>query len=71
VVGFAGEPVLRSTSIRNFLIVLLVGIISGTYSSIGIASQMLVAWENRDIQRFWRRLRGGGGESNEEAPVVA
>jgi len=45
-------------TIRNFLIVLLVGIISGTYSSIGIASQLLVAWENNDIGRFIRRLRG-------------
>jgi preprotein translocase subunit SecF len=52
-------------TIRNFLIVLLVGIISGTYSSIGIASQLLVAWENNDIGRFWRRVTGKG----EEAPA--
>jgi preprotein translocase subunit SecF len=45
-------------TIENFLIVLLVGIISGTYSSIGIASQLLVAWENNDIPRFFRRLFG-------------
>lgn len=45
-------------TIRNFLIVLLVGIVSGTYSSIAIASQLLVAWERNDIGRFWRRLRG-------------
>ncbi len=45
-------------TIRNFLIVLLVGIISGTYSSIGIASQMLVAWENNDIGKFIRRRLG-------------
>lgn len=45
-------------TIRNFLIVLLVGIVSGTYSSIGIASQLLVAWENNDIGKFIRRLRG-------------
>jgi preprotein translocase subunit SecF len=45
-------------TIRNFLIVLLVGIISGTYSSIGIASQLLVAWENNDLGKFVRRLRG-------------
>jgi preprotein translocase subunit SecF len=45
-------------TIRNFLLVLLVGIISGTYSSIGIASQLLVAWENNDFGRFFRRLAG-------------
>ncbi len=45
-------------TIRNFLLVLLVGIVSGTYSSIGVASQVLVAWENRDLVRLWRRIRG-------------
>lgn len=45
-------------TIRNFLLVLLVGIVSGTYSSIGVASQLLVAWENRDLARLWRRIRG-------------
>ncbi|MGI8927429.1 MAG: protein translocase subunit SecD [Tepidiformaceae bacterium] len=54
-------------TIRNFLLVLLVGIISGTYSSIGIASQVLVAWENNDIGRFFRRLRGRKDE--EKAPA--
>jgi preprotein translocase subunit SecF len=44
------------STIRNFLIVLLVGIISGTYSSVGIASQLLVAWENNDIGKFYRRI---------------
>ena len=44
-------------TIQNFLLVLLIGIISGTYSSIGIASQVLVAWENNDIGKFLRRLR--------------
>ncbi len=45
-------------TIRNFLLVLLVGIISGTYSSIGLASQLLVAWERDDIGRWFRRMRG-------------
>ncbi|MGE5597496.1 MAG: protein translocase subunit SecF [Hyphomicrobiales bacterium] len=47
-------------SIHNFLLVLLVGIISGTYSSIGIASQMLVAWEKNDLGRFFRKITGRG-----------
>lgn len=45
-------------TIRNFLLVLLVGIIAGTYSSIGVAAQILVVWENGDIGRFFRRRRG-------------
>ena len=43
-------------TIRDFLLVLLIGIISGTYSSIFIASQLLVTWEERDIQRLFRRF---------------
>ncbi len=43
-------------TIRDFLLVLLIGIISGTYSSIFIASQLLVTWEERDIQRLLGRL---------------
>ncbi|MBN9492199.1 protein translocase subunit SecF [bacterium] len=45
-------------TIRSFLLVLLVGIISGTYSSIGIATQLVVALENNDIGRFFRRITG-------------
>ncbi|NIQ75518.1 MAG: protein translocase subunit SecF, partial [Phycisphaerae bacterium] len=32
-------------SIQNFAVVLLVGIIAGTFSSIGIAPSLLVVWE--------------------------
>ena len=58
-------------SIENFLIVLLVGIISGTYSSIAIASQMLVAWENGDIPRFFRRISGRKREAPSSPPRTA
>ncbi len=51
-------------TIRNFLLVLLIGIVSGTYSSIAIASQLLVAWERNDIGRFWRRIRGRPAEAD-------
>ena len=44
-------------SIRNFLLVLLIGVIAGTYSSICTASQVLVAWETGEAGRFLRRLR--------------
>ncbi len=35
-------------TIHYFVLVLLLGIIIGTYSSIGIASQLLVVWEKRE-----------------------
>ncbi len=34
-------------AIRNFAVVLLIGIIAGTYSSVCIAPQLLVVWEKR------------------------
>ena len=43
---------------REFVLALLIGVVSGTYSSIFNASQLLVAWENGEIQRFFGRLRG-------------
>ncbi|MEX2080789.1 MAG: protein translocase subunit SecF, partial [Dehalococcoidia bacterium] len=45
-------------TIQNFLIVLLVGILAGAYSSIGVAAQVMVAWHNNDIGRFFGRLFG-------------
>ena len=44
-------------TIRVFLWVLLIGVIVGTYSSIGIATQALIVWEYGDIGRLWRRIR--------------
>jgi preprotein translocase subunit SecF len=44
-------------STRMFVLALLIGIISGTYSSIFNASQLLVAWENGEIQHFFGRFR--------------
>ncbi len=46
------------STIRNFVLVLLIGIISGTYSSIFNATCLLVVWENGDLTRFWQRLTG-------------
>jgi protein-export membrane protein SecD/preprotein translocase SecF subunit len=64
---------LGSGSIDVLLITLLIGIISGTYSSIFIASQILVSWEDGDFDPFFRALtfwrRGGGGE--ELSPTAA
>jgi preprotein translocase subunit SecF len=41
---------------REFVLALLIGVIIGTYSSIFNASQLLVAWENGEIQRFFSRF---------------
>ncbi|TAK22055.1 MAG: protein translocase subunit SecF [Chloroflexota bacterium] len=40
---------------RIFALTLLIGIVSGTYSSIFNASALLVSWENGEIGRFARR----------------
>jgi len=42
-------------TIRHFVIILLVGIFSGTYSSIFNAAPILVVWENREWQNWFRR----------------
>ncbi len=39
-------------TIRAFLFVLLIGVIAGTYSSIAVASQVLVAWESGVFRRL-------------------
>ncbi len=49
---------LGGDTIREFLLVVLVGIISGTYSSVAVASQLLVAYEEGDFERLWARIRG-------------
>ncbi|MEA2512051.1 MAG: preprotein translocase subunit SecF [Thermomicrobiales bacterium] len=51
---FGGE------STKNFVLALLIGVVSGTYSSIFNASQILVSWETGEIQRLFRRLTGKG-----------
>lgn len=43
-------------SLRDFLIVLLLGVIVGTYSSIFIAAQVLVSWDEGVLQRVTSRL---------------
>ena len=47
---------LGGTTISDFVLVLLIGVISGTYSSIAIASQLLIVWENGTFSRFFRRV---------------
>ncbi|MDP9352403.1 MAG: protein translocase subunit SecF [Chloroflexota bacterium] len=42
----------------NFVLALLIGIASGTFSSIFVASLLLVAWENGEFGRLFGRGRG-------------
>ena len=42
------------TTVRHFVVTLLIGVFSGTYSSIFNAAPILVVWENRDWQNLFR-----------------
>ena len=44
------------SAIRNFVLALLIGIISGTYSSIFNAAPLLVVWQNWDDKRRGRSV---------------
>ncbi|HXH22748.1 MAG TPA: protein translocase subunit SecF [Dehalococcoidia bacterium] len=54
---------LGGETVRDFLIIMLIGLISGTYSSIFVASQLLVSWEEGDFAGLlpWR-----GGRTEEQ-----
>jgi preprotein translocase subunit SecF len=47
---------LGGDSIRDFLLVLLIGTITGVYSSVFVASMFLVAWDQGDFSRWWRKI---------------
>ena len=42
-------------TLREFASILLIGLLSGTYSSIFIAAPILVLWENREWQNWFRK----------------
>ncbi len=42
-------------TLREFAVILLVGLLSGTYSSIFIAAPLLVIWENKEWRTWFRR----------------
>ena len=45
-------------TIRQFMVVMLIGMVTGTYSSLFFAVPLLVSWEKRDLgfsQGLWRR----------------
>lgn len=45
---------------KDFVLALLIGVVAGTYSSIFNASQLLVSWENGEIQRLWAKITSFG-----------
>ncbi len=47
---------LGGTAVQTLLLVMLLGTVTGTYSSIFVASQVLVSWEEGDFARLFRRL---------------
>lgn len=57
---------LGGVTIREFLLVILVGALAGTYSSIALAPQLLVAWEEGELRRI-----GLGRPSEEPRPASA
>jgi len=57
-------------TLRDFLIVLLTGVIVGTYSSIFVAAQVLVAWEEGDLARPFRWLRRRGWRRGADAKAT-
>ncbi len=44
-------------TIRQFVVTLFIGLLSGTYSSVFTAAPLLVVWENRDWEKLFRRNR--------------
>jgi preprotein translocase subunit SecF len=48
---------LGGDTIRHFVIILLVGVFSGTYSSIFNAAPILVVWENREWKTWFQRKK--------------
>tara|TARA_A100001037_G_scaffold305731_1_gene347079 strand:- start:14381 stop:15289 length:909 start_codon:yes stop_codon:yes gene_type:complete len=42
-------------TIKEFLWVLLIGVVVGTYSSLAIAAPVLFAWENKDFSKLFNR----------------
>jgi preprotein translocase subunit SecF len=43
------------TTLRHFIVILLIGVLSGTYSSIFNASPILVIWENHEWRQWFHR----------------
>jgi preprotein translocase subunit SecF len=57
-------------TIHYFVLVLLIGVITGTYSSICNASALLVVWENNEWRRFISWIPGVSKNKNTEIKPV-
>ena len=51
-------------TIQNFTVVLLIGVIAGTFSSLFIAPSLLVVWEKGEWRRFIKRRLLGSSTNN-------
>jgi|TARA_B100001971_G_C18196328_1_gene541692 preprotein translocase subunit SecF len=51
-------------TIQNFTVVLLIGVIAGTFSSLFIAPSLLVVWEKGEWRRFIKRRPLGSSTNN-------
>ena len=45
------------STLKPFALVLIIGVVAGSYSSIAVATQVLVAWEYGDLGRLYRLVR--------------
>jgi preprotein translocase subunit SecF len=63
VVTLAAVLMFGGVTIRTFVLTLLIGIVSGTYSSIFNASQILVVWENGELPGRIRKFFGRASRS--------
>jgi SecD/SecF fusion protein len=62
---------LGAGQVNVLLLTLLMGIVAGTYSSIFIASQILVAWEDGDFEGIFRRLTFWRSDEGGDEPLPA
>ncbi len=49
--------VIGGATLKPFILVLFIGTIVGTYSSIFIATQLLVIWDKQEFGQLWRRVQ--------------
>ena len=43
-------------TLKSFLLVLIIGVLVGTYSSIAVATQIVVAWEKQDFPKIFSKI---------------
>jgi len=60
--------VFSSGTIRTFALSLVIGVLVGTYSSIFVASPILLAWHDRDVRKTHDSVSGTAASSGGSAP---